>query len=83
VTVPVRLWYVSPYPLRPIYRVDTAPQIGWDEVTYKVRDFRGGVPTAREAATVARAWRQEGRRSPLYLALVEDHVVKHCVKYDG
>jgi len=81
---PRRLWFVSPYPLRPIYRVDTAPiRVRYDEIFYPIRDFRGGVPTARDAAEVARVWRQEGRRSALYLALVADHVVKHCMKYRG
>lgn len=77
---PPRVWYVAPFRCWPGSIIDTAV-VEHNVCVLPVALLRGGVLTAVEAAKVADAWRAEGKRSPLWLVLVEQHRVTHCQRY--
>lgn len=80
----MRAWYVAPYRLGPWSSIrDGAILDMRGEVVGRASELRGGVGTAREAADLAHAWRAQGKRSRLWLVLVEDGRVTHASAYQG
>ena len=45
-------------------------------------DMRGPFETGKAAVEDAKAWRNEGKRSDIYLILVVDTEVRHCMKFN-
>jgi hypothetical protein len=81
-----RTWFVTPYriiPGSPVPGHYNSRDGGWDGPSPRdMESFRGPADTCALAVEIAVAWRGEGRRSDLWLLLVEDGVATHCNKFD-
>lgn len=81
-----RAWYVTPYRVKPGSHVPgqfISSYDGYDGPSPDdMRSFRGSFLTASEAAVAARAWGDEGRRSDIWLLLVENDWSTHCNRFD-
>lgn len=80
-----RHWYVAPYRVVPGSSVPGRYTSGcyWSGPSPKeLARFRGPVTTCTEAVGLALAWRQDGKRSDLWLVLVERGYASHTMKFD-
>lgn len=79
-----RSWYVAPYRVQP---GDPVPGTWAGDYwsgphPQDMVKFRGPAPTCAEVVVLAVAWRNEGKRSDLWLTLVEDGHCTHTMKFD-
>ena len=80
-----RAWFVCPQRVVPGDPIPGSMDGGGDRFNgvegHIVHLTRGPFPDVDKAVEVAESWREEGKRSPLWLILVERNHITHCNKY--
>lgn len=80
-----RSWFASPTRVRPgdpfpgKYEPSFYDYVGPDPRV--MPQMRGPFDTVKQAAEAAKVWREEGKRSDIWLVLVEGKVAQHCNVY--